>query len=292
MWDMQILGVDLYHVVFWLFLYSFMGWIWESSYVSIKEKHLVNRGFVTGPVCTIYGIGAVSVYLILRPLEGHGLWLFLGGILLATVLEYFTAWFMETLFHTIWWDYSKERFNLHGRICLKSSIAWGFFTLLMFEVLQPFAAWVVGLLPEKVGHMIVILSVCLYAVDFLISVLAAASLGEKLAKLSGILEDFTEYVQKTRAYESAEEWKDTLESYRKLLNLREVHDRLEEYQEVILGKMEEKGLGSHMTGVKLKFKHFYEQYQESVSRITGVNRRFLKAYPNLHKAHRNRKKGK
>ena len=80
MWDIQILGVDLYHVLFWLILYSFMGWIWESCYVSIKEKKLVNRGFVTGPVCTIYGVGAMSVYLVLRPLQDHGLWLFLGGI--------------------------------------------------------------------------------------------------------------------------------------------------------------------------------------------------------------------
>lgn len=72
MWDIQILGVDLYHVLFWLILYSFMGWIWESCYVSIKEKKLVNRGFVTGPVCTIYGVGAMSVYLVLRPLQDHG----------------------------------------------------------------------------------------------------------------------------------------------------------------------------------------------------------------------------
>ena len=104
MWDIQILGVDLYHVLFWLILYSFMGWIWESCYVSIKEKKLVNRGFVTGPVCTIYGVGAMSVYLVLRPLQDHGLWLFLGGIVLATILEYVTSWVMEKLFHTSWWD--------------------------------------------------------------------------------------------------------------------------------------------------------------------------------------------
>ena len=118
MWDIRILGVDLYHVLFWLILYSFMGWIWESCYVSIKEKKLVNRGFVTGPVCTIYGVGAMSVYLVLRPLQDHGLWLFLGGIVLATILEYVTSWVMEKLFHTSWWDYSERPFNLHGRICL------------------------------------------------------------------------------------------------------------------------------------------------------------------------------
>ena len=157
MWDIQILGVDLYHVLFWLILYSFMGWIWESCYVSIKEKKLVNRGFVTGPVCTIYGVGAMSVYLVLRPLQDHGLWLFLGGIVLATILEYVTSWVMEKLFHTSWWDYSERPFNLHGRICLGCSIAWGFFTLLMFEILQPFAQWVIDLFDVATGHAFIIL---------------------------------------------------------------------------------------------------------------------------------------
>ena len=87
----------------------------------------------------------MSVYLVLRPLQDHGLWLFLGGIVLATILEYVTSWVMEKLFHTSWWDYSERPFNLHGRICLGCSIAWGFFTLLMFEILQPFAQWVIDL---------------------------------------------------------------------------------------------------------------------------------------------------
>ena len=76
MWEQEILGIDFYHVLAWLFIYSVMGWIWESCYVSVKERKLVNRGFVTGPVCTIYGVGAVSVYLILRPLDGKILPLF------------------------------------------------------------------------------------------------------------------------------------------------------------------------------------------------------------------------
>lgn len=128
MWEIEILGVDLYHVMAWLFLYSVMGWIWESSYVSIKEKKLVNRGFVTGPVCTIYGVGAVSVYLVLRPLEGHIVVLYFGGVLVATLLEYLTAVIMEKMFHTSWWDYSNNKWNFQGRICLGSSVAWGFYT--------------------------------------------------------------------------------------------------------------------------------------------------------------------
>ena len=77
MWNIQIAGVDIYHIVNWFYIYSFLGWLWESSYVSIKEKKLVNRGFVAGPVCTIYGFGAVIVYLILKPIAGNILLLYI-----------------------------------------------------------------------------------------------------------------------------------------------------------------------------------------------------------------------
>ena len=122
MWDLQILGEDFYHIANWFFIYSFLGWLWESSYVSVKEKRLVNRGFVTGPVCTIYGFGAVIVYLILKPVSGNIVFLYLGGVVFPTILEYFTAVLMETIFHTSWWDYSNNRFNFQGRICLGASV--------------------------------------------------------------------------------------------------------------------------------------------------------------------------
>ena len=98
MWEMKILGVDLYHVLAWFWLYSFCGWIWESSYVSIRQKKLVNRGFVNGPLLTLYGTGAVMVYLILRPFEANVWALYFGGVIVATVLEYVTGVLMETFF--------------------------------------------------------------------------------------------------------------------------------------------------------------------------------------------------
>lgn len=98
MWETKILGVDLYHVLAWFWLYSFCGWIWESSYVSIRQKKLVNRGFVNGPLLTLYGTGAVMVYLILRPFEANVWALYFGGVIVATVLEYVTGVLMETIF--------------------------------------------------------------------------------------------------------------------------------------------------------------------------------------------------
>ena len=108
MWDLSVLGIDFYHLINWFIIYSFFGWVWETCYVSVKSGKYVNRGFINGPFCTIYGCGAVSVYAILRPVSGNLLWLYVGGVVVATALEYVTAVLMESIFHTSWWDYSDN----------------------------------------------------------------------------------------------------------------------------------------------------------------------------------------
>lgn len=120
--EVKIAGVSLYYIINWFFIYSFLGWVWESCYVSAKAKKIINRGFINGPLCTIYGFGAISVYLILKDFDENILILYFGGVIVATVLEYITGWLMEAIFHTRWWDYSKKPFNLQGYICLGSPL--------------------------------------------------------------------------------------------------------------------------------------------------------------------------
>ena len=151
----KILGVELYHMISWFIVYSFLGWVWESCYVSIKSKKWVNRGFVNGPFVTIYGFGAVIVYVVLRPLSGRVVELYFLGVALATALEYITGVLMETIFHTNWWDYSDKKFNFQGKICLGSSVAWGFFTLLLFYVLQPLVSDFVEKIPRDTGFILI-----------------------------------------------------------------------------------------------------------------------------------------
>ena len=153
MWDLSVLGIDVYHLLNWLIIYSFFGWVWETCYVSVKSGKFVNRGFINGPLCTIYGFGAVSVYAILRPVSDNILYLYVGGVVVATALEYVTAVLMESIFHTSWWDYSDNKFNFQGRICLGASLGWGFFTVLLFKVLHPVVETVVALYPVFVGEI-------------------------------------------------------------------------------------------------------------------------------------------
>ena len=191
MWNLTINGTDLYHILNWFFIYSFLGWVWETFYVSTKHGEVVNRGFVSGPFCTIYGFGAISVYLILKPIENHVLLLFLGGIVVATVLEYITAVLMESIFHTSWWDYSDQKFNFQGRICLGVSLGWGVLTVLLFRVLHPLVEKLVALYPVYVGKISVCVIAAGYLCDFWRSASAAFHLrrefltGSRIWKRSG-----------------------------------------------------------------------------------------------------------
>lgn len=123
----------------WLLIfytYCFFGWIFESSYVSLKNGQFVNRGFLRLPMLPLYGTGAVMMLWVSLPFQNNLLLVYISGLLGATVLEYVTGWTMERLFKIKYWDYSEQRFNLNGYICLSSSIAWGFLTILLTEVIH------------------------------------------------------------------------------------------------------------------------------------------------------------
>ena len=290
MWNFKIAGVDLYHIAAWLCIYSILGWVWESSYVSVKQKKLVNRGFVTGPVCTIYGVGAVGVYLVLHPLSGNWLALYFGGVVVATALEYFTAMIMERLFHTSWWDYTNKKYNLHGRICLGSSVAWGFFTLIMFFVLHPFVEMVVGWIEVRTGKLLLVILTIIYAVDFGYAVATALQFRKKLAQLEQAVADFTEQLQERKIYTSLSEMMEKLEPLRKNFSMISLKERLEQSQDILMGHIESRGLIEQKDVVLQKFKVVGEKLSNAISRGNWNSRRLLRAYPNMGKQNKLHKK--
>ena len=121
----------------WLMIYSIIGWIYESTICSIGQRKLINRGFLNGPYCPIYGTGAVLVLLVLGRIQNPVL-LFFAGAVLTCSLEYLTSWLMEKLFHARWWDYSKRKFNIGGRVCLIGAVVFGAFSVVLILVLHPF----------------------------------------------------------------------------------------------------------------------------------------------------------
>ena len=120
------------------FFYSAAGWCLESLYCSIGEKRFVNRGFLTGPMCPIYGTAAlVMVILIYNPFRDNPLAVFLLGIILCDIVEFITSYLMEKLFSARWWDYTYELLNINGRICLKHTLYWGVISIIFVKTIHP-----------------------------------------------------------------------------------------------------------------------------------------------------------
>ncbi|MDO5424342.1 MAG: putative ABC transporter permease [Eubacteriales bacterium] len=159
-------GTDLYHLLQWFFAYSILGWIVESIYMSLCAGHWVNRGFIFGPICPIYGFGALGVYYLLQPFEGNALVLYFAGAILATTFEFLVAHLMQHFFGEVWWDYHDKPFNYRGIICLESTLAWGVYTVVMFYFLQRGIAYVTDLYPKWLGYRLCAALILYYLADF------------------------------------------------------------------------------------------------------------------------------
>lgn len=298
--EVKIAGVSLYYIINWFFIYSFLGWLWESCYVSAKAKKIINRGFINGPLCTIYGFGAISVYLILKDFDENILILYFGGVIVATVLEYITGWLMEAIFHTRWWDYSKKPFNLQGYICLGSSIAWGAFTVLLFYVFQPFVEWITGLYPVSVGKVGISIVSVLYAVDFGSSAVTAFNLSKAFGKVEDMLEDLSSYLHTTKLYETKEEVREKLDELR-VINASELAERIAEKKAEFSSQLEKKQLQLPETyeGMRAELEKRMDEFKEKYITIrketNPVRKRMIQAYPGLKtefRHHLERKSGK
>ncbi len=128
-------------------IYSILGWVCESTYVSVPSKHFINRGFCYGPYIPIYGFGAmIAVYILIR-FQSMPILVFLGGFVLTSVLEYFTSWAMEEIFHMRWWDYSHRKYNLNGRVCLLNSSLFGIMSVFVVYFVHPLTAEIIHSFP-------------------------------------------------------------------------------------------------------------------------------------------------
>lgn len=174
--------------LFFFYFYCFFGWCFESAYVSLKSKRLVNRGFMRGPFLPLYGSGAIMMLLASRPFQTlpspqNLLLIYVAGCIGATVLEYITGVAMETLFKVRYWDYSKNPLNFQGHICLGSSLAWGLLTILMTEVAhKPVEGFVLGI-PGPVLTGVTFVMTALIGADFALSFKAAMDLRDVLIRL-------------------------------------------------------------------------------------------------------------
>lgn len=172
----------LENYLLYLMIYSVSGWIYESTLCSLKERKLINRGFLNGPYCPIYGCGAVLDILILGKIENPILLFFLGAIVTCT-LEYITSYVMEKMFHARWWDYSYMKFHINGRICLLGALIFGMFSVVLILFAHPMVESWIECMPTIWKHIIVATILVLLLIDNVVTFRGMFGFAEKLEEL-------------------------------------------------------------------------------------------------------------
>lgn len=274
MWTAKIMGSDFYHVFYFLLIYSILGWIWEVFYVFLDTDKLVNRGFLNGPLCPIYGIGATMVYLFLSPIADNLGLLYLGGVVLPTIVEYITGSIMENLFHASWWDYSDRKFNLKGRICLQVSLGWGLFSVVMIRAIHPIIYDIVEAIPYKLGIILASVAIAFIVSDLVITVSHVAKFNEKLEKLGKAKDELRTRLENASIFETKEEI---------LLKLKlSENEYIEELKERIAKFKEanEEGI-ERIEQAFEETKEHYSKYRKAITKRNYIEKRLLKAFPKI-----------
>lgn len=178
------------NIIICFFIYGFLGWCTEVAYAAIKEHKFVNRGFLNGAICPIYGVGVVIVVQILDPYAHQLGLLYVLSVLLTTTLEWLTGFVLEKLFHHKWWDYSDIPFNLNGYVCIPFSAAWGLACVFVVRVVHPLIYKVVLLAPKwlTIGED-VLFGIALF-VDISVTVSAILKLNKRLDKMEELAAEF------------------------------------------------------------------------------------------------------
>lgn len=169
--------------ILFFFFYSNAGWFFESLYCSIAAKKWINRGFLTGPLCPIYGAGALVLAVFLSPVKDKWYLVFFLGIILCDIVEFITSLILEKLFNARWWDYSHKFMNIQGRICLQHSIIWGFASLLFVRLMHPFFSESFELIPPLYRNILLSIILVVFFIDLAGAVAAAADIRKLNQKL-------------------------------------------------------------------------------------------------------------
>ena len=173
----------IYQYILYFFIYAVLGWVAEVAFAAVKEHRLVNRGFLNGPLCPIYGFGMVAMLLLLAPWPDSLPAVFLGGMVITTAIEWLAGWILYKLFRARWWDYSSMPFNIGGFVCLPFSLLWGLASVVMFRLVHPPIARLVGMIPLLVLQVLDGVLLVLFLVDVAGSVAVAVGFARRLRQL-------------------------------------------------------------------------------------------------------------
>jgi uncharacterized membrane protein len=248
---------NIYQAVWIFIIYAFLGWCSEVAFAAVNKGKFVNRGFLNGPVCPIYGVGMLIVVLCLWNLRDRPLLLFLGSALLTTALEFVTGFVLERFFHDKWWDYSDMPFNIKGYVCLKFTILWGLAASFIIGAIHRFIYMLIEKTPFVLGAILLAVFSAAFIADFTVTLTALVKLPKKLRAM----------VEAERA-------------------LRAVSDKIGENisDTTIAAKEKGEALAEENKPRLEELKAEYEKKKKELSAMLErnfVQRRIFKAFPNL-----------
>lgn len=274
-----------YQITAFFFIYAFFGWCVEVAYQGVTKGILVNRGFLNGPVCPIYGVGMVGVLLILTPLADNLFLLFVGGIIITTTIELFGGWLLDKMFHMRWWDYSDKPFNLEGYICLEFCLIWGICVMSVVRLIHPMIEGFVNKVPHTLGVILLIIFVVVMIVDLIVTyktvIGITRSLGE-IEKIAETLHEISESLTKTVGSTAIVATEKVEASKEKMTGVvADGKEKVTEKKERVTEAMSvsKEILAAKRIELKEKQEDMEKKYVVLLEKLQNQTRRFTKAFP-------------
>ncbi|MDU6306709.1 MAG: hypothetical protein E6579_08630 [Clostridium sp.] len=280
-------------------VYSMLGWLCESIYCSIPQKRWINRGFLNGPFCPVYGFGALLILAVLSPLLGvfefplELIVLFFTATLLTSVLEYVTSVLLEKLFHTSWWDYSNHKYQIHGRVCLMNSLLFGVMSTLVLEVLHPLISSLLTAIPRIVSFPLAGGLFVYFILDGTVTTIGILRMNGKLAQLQTILDEIRERttaVAETNLAgleHSLDELRDKADEFKSetLLSLRQALEELRLKTDDVKTESIERLRNSILDFVndenRIRLRMLQDKQEYLESQTHPMHRRIMEAFPHM-----------
>lgn len=270
----------MYELLLNFFVYGFLGWCTEVAFAAVKERKFVNRGFLNGPVCPIYGIGVTVVVVVLMPYKDQLLPLYLWSVLLVTVLEGVTGYLLEKLFHHRWWDYSGMPLNIGGHVCLLFSVIWGVACVAIVHFVHPVIAKLLSFLPVWLGWSLLAVFCFVLAADLYVTVSGILKFNRRLARMEEIAQEL---------HRISDQLGENI--YRNTMEGIEIQDRVKARAEQATAEARQRAeqvtaearqrAAQHTEALRQKHAELKKHYQELAESLSPAGRRMLDAFPNM-----------
>lgn len=275
--------MQIYYFVLYFFTYGFLGWCTEVAFAATKQGKFVNRGFLNGPICPIYGVGVGIVVQFLAPVKEQIVILYIASTVLVTFIEWLTGFLMDRIFHHKWWDYSEQPLNIGGYVCLIFSLVWGAACVAIVRVIHPMIDRVLGFIPFPVGiAAIVILGGVLFA-DLYVTASAILKLNRRLDAMQKIADELHELSDKVgvNIYENVMETMELKDEGKRKLEAAAQESR-KKLEDAVSGIRE--WVDASTEEQKKRMSELIEKYAE-LKPGTKVSDRLMKAFPKMESRH-------